>query len=322
LRKYPIVPACERRKKDELTIAGSLRQARGQLSSTSSTEIVSAARYRGGDGAIPIDFAPEQSALRLSRTHNAAAGWLARATRRSAVLGITILTVSCGSDSISGPSRTALSGTVVLQDAWGNDLDDFSGVAVTVDGLSLTAVSDKDGSWRIDDVPAGRHDLTLAKATFGTMRILGQDVSGTSTGAPKITMAETPTVQALIDSIYVGKLSGISFYFVDGHLSAPPPANSKLAVAVIFLSKSVSVSPGPASYDQWNASLGLDGKSSTFTMALPVDGTRATFGAGTELFVAGFSNSAACSCYDDPATKKRIFTNTGPRGNVVRLTVQ
>jgi hypothetical protein len=247
---------------------------------------------------------------------------LVRAARRSAFLGMSILTLSCGRDSISGPSGTALSGTVALQDAWGNDLDDFSGVAVSVGGLSLKAVTDKNGSWHIDDVPAGRYDITLAKATFGMMRILDQAVVGTTTTAPKITMASTPTLQALIDSIYVGTLSGISFYFVDGHLSAPPPASSKLAVTVIFLSKSETVSPDPASYDQWNASLGLDGKSSTFRMALPVDGMRASFGSGTQLFVAGYSNSAACSCYDDPATKKRVFTNTGPRSNVVRMTVQ
>ena len=254
----------------------------------------------------------------LSRPYDNGARWLARA----AFLGISILTLSCGRDSITNPSGTALSGTVSLQDAWGNDLDDFSGVTVSVGGLSLKAVTDKNGSWHIDDVPAGRYDLILVKAAFGTMRILDQAVVGSSTTAPKITMASTPTVQALIDSIYVGTLSGMSFYFVDGHLSAPPPANSKLAVAVIFLSKNESVSPDPASYDQWSASLGLDGKSSEFKMALPVDGTRATFGSGTQLFVTGYSNSAACSCYDDPATKKRVFTNTGPRGNVVRFTVQ
>jgi hypothetical protein len=256
------------------------------------------------------------------RPHDSDTFRLARAARRMAFLGTAILALACGRDSISGPSGATLSGSVALQDAWGNDLDDFSGVKVSVDGSSLQAVTDKSGSWRIDDVPSGRHDITLAKATFGTMRILGQDVTGSSANAPKITMAATPTVQALIDSIYVTTLSGMSFYFVDGHLSAPPPANSKLTVAVIFLSKSETVSPDPATYDQWNASFGVDGQSSEFTMALPFDGMRASFGAGTQLFVAGYSNSAACSCYDDPATKKRVFTNTGPRGNVVRLTVK
>lgn len=247
---------------------------------------------------------------------------VARAARRSVVLAAGIFALACGRDTISGPRGTALSGTVGLQDAWGNDLADSSGVAVSLDGLSLHAVTGKNGAWSIEDVPAGHHDITFAKNTFGTMRVLGQDVTGPATVAPKVLMAVTPTVQAIIDSVYVSTLGGMSFYFFDGHLSAAPPASAKQAIAVIFLAKTENVSPDPATYDQWNAAIKLDGKSPTFTIALSVDGTRSTFGAGTELFVAGYANSVACSCYDDPTTKKRVFTNTGPRSNVVRLTVK
>jgi hypothetical protein len=243
---------------------------------------------------------------------------IACAARRSVVFATGILALACGRDSIAGPRGTALSGTVALQDAWGNDLNDFSGVAVSIDGLSLHATTDKNGAWHIDDVPAGHRDITLAKPTFGTMRILGEDITGSTTVTDKVPMAVTPTVQAVIDSLYVGTLGGMPFYFIDGHLSAPPPANAKSGIAVIFLGKSESVSP--SSHDQWNASFGP--ASSTFTIPLSVDGTRATFGAGTQLFVAAYANSVVCSCYDDPVTKVRVFTNTGPRSTVVRLTVQ
>lgn len=242
--------------------------------------------------------------------------------RRMIIVGAAILVQACGSDAVDAPTGGFLSGTVQLQDAWGNDLPDFSGVAVTVDGGSAQAVTDKSGAWTITNLPDGKYDITLKKATFGTMRILGQDVAGPSTVTAKVGMAVTPTVQAIIDSIHVSSLSGTDFYFVDGHLSAPPPANSKQTTAIIFVSaKGDAVSPDPATYDQWNASFGVGG-TLEFTMLLPVDGTRATFGAGTTLFIAGYANSAVCSCYDDPVTKKRVFSNTGPRGNVVRLTVQ
>jgi hypothetical protein len=154
------------------------------------------------------------------------------------------------------------------------------------------------------------------------MRILNVAVVGASTTAPDITMAITPTYQAIVDSIYVGALSGTEFYFIDGHLAVPPPANAKVSAAVIFLStKSDAVSSDPKTYEQWNASIGL-GQSSAFTMALPVVGTRSTFGQGTQVFVAGYATSAACSCYEDPVTKNRIFSNAGPRGNVARFTVK
>lgn len=248
---------------------------------------------------------------------------MTRRTRRAIAVGATILVQACGSDAITAPNGVPLSGSVTLQDTWGNNLLDYSGVEVSIDGLSAHATTDKDGAWRIENVPAGRYGVTLKKATFGTMRIFDQPVVGASSVAPKITMATTATAQAIIDSIYVSTLGGMDFYFVDGHYSAPPPASAKGNVAVIFLSKkSDAVSPDPATYDQWNASIDVSGRSSTFTMALSVQGTRATFGAGTTLFVAGYASSFACSCYDDPVTKNRVFSNVGPRSNVVQMTVK
>lgn len=237
-------------------------------------------------------------------------------------LAAVTLSQACSRDGISGPAGVALSGNVHLQDAWGNDLDDFSGVAISLDGALTQAVTDKGGAWHIDDVPAGHHDITLTKATFGTMRIYGQDVAGPSTVAKTIFMSTTPTAQAIIDSIWVNTLSGTAFYFVDGHLSAPPPANSKLSATVLFVSKREGVSSDPAAYDQWYGSFDISGKQSTFTMLLPVDGTRASFGAGTQLFATAYATSATCSCYDDPATKNRVFSNAGPHANVVRFTVK
>jgi hypothetical protein len=231
--------------------------------------------------------------------------------------------VQACSDAIEAPAGVPLSGSVVLQDTWGNNLLDYSGVTVSIDGTSAHATTDRDGAWRIENVPVGRYGVTLTKADFGTMRIFDQPVVGASSVAPKITMAVTPTSQAIVDSIYISTLSGTEFYFVDGHFSAPPPPNAKTTTTLLFLSaKSDAVSPDPATYDQWNASFFLSGSSSTFTMALHVGGTRATFGAGTTLFVAGYATSAACSCYDDPITKKRVFSNAGPRGNVVQMTVK
>lgn len=245
-----------------------------------------------------------------------------RLVRWAIALGAVTLSLACSRDGISGPAGVALSGTVQLQDAWGNDLDDFSGVAISLDGALTQAVTDKDGAWHIDDVPAGHHDITFTKATFGTMRIYGQDVAGPSTVAPKIFMATTPTAQAIIDSIWVNTLGGTSFYFVDGHLSAPPPANSKLSATVLFVSKRQGVSSDPAAYDQWYGSFDVSGTLTTFTMLLPVDGTRATFGSGTQLFATAYATSAGCSCYTDPATKNRVFSNAGPRANEVRFTVK
>lgn len=242
--------------------------------------------------------------------------------RTMLVVALATLTYGCGGDAMSGPGQSTLSGSLLLQDVWGNNLDDFSGVTVNVDGLGASAVTDKNGDWRIGGLVPGRYDITLKKDAFGTLRIFDQPVVGASSVAPTITMARAATHQAIVDSVHVGTLSGTEFYFIDGHLSAPPPANAKGSAAVVFLStKSESVSSDPASYQQWNASISLS-SSATFTMALPVDGTRSTFGQGVTIFVAGYATSVACSCYTDPTTKNRVFSNAGPRANVVRFTVK
>jgi len=59
---------------------------------------------------------------------------------------VATLAYGCGGDAISGPGQSALSGTLSLQDVWGNNLDDFSGVTVNVDGLAASAVTDKAGA--------------------------------------------------------------------------------------------------------------------------------------------------------------------------------
>ena len=125
---------------------------------------------------------------------------ITRRARRAFVLGAAILLQACGSDAVNAPTGVPLSGSVVLQDTWGNNLLDYSGVVVSVDGLSAQAVTDRDGVWHFDDLPVGRYDITLKRATFGTMRILNQPVVGASSDAPKITMAVTPTAQAIVDA--------------------------------------------------------------------------------------------------------------------------
>jgi hypothetical protein len=232
--------------------------------------------------------------------------------------GATI-TSAC-SDSIS-PSTGTLAGTVVLQDSWANRLADFSGVMVSVDGMSTGAVTDAGGAWHIDDVTEGRHDITFKKATFGTVLLAGATVSGPATTAPAVTMAVTPWQQAIVDSVYAAVRSGKNYYVVDGHISAPFPANAIFASTVAYFGKTSSVSPDPTSFDLWNSS---SGRSSTFSIALLADAVRATFPPGSRMFVTTYLSAVACTCYpDSPSfTGKPLFSNTGPRANVVELTIQ
>jgi hypothetical protein len=232
-----------------------------------------------------------------------------------------ILAQAC-SDSTS-PSRGTLTGTVVLEDGWANRIgDDFSGVAVSVDGMSTGAVTDTSGAWHIDSVPAGNHDITFKKVTFGTVVLAGQAVAGPSTAAPDIVMALTPWQQAIIDSIYIVTRLSKDYYVVDGHLSAPPPANARFGSTVAYFGRTATVSPDPSSFDQWNSGVDPTGKSSKFSISLPADAMRSTFGVGAHIFAVAYVSATACTCYPDNPTAKPFFSNTGPRANVVQLTVK
>jgi len=227
-----------------------------------------------------------------------------------------------GCHDTTSPTTGTLTGTVVLQDSWATTLADFSGVSVSIDGLSTVVVTDTAGAWRIDGVPAGRHDVTFRKTTFGTVKVPGQMVDGSSTTAPTIFMVMPPWEQAIIDSIHVETIAGKDYYWVNGHLSDPPPANAKAVATVAFIGRTFAVSPDTTSYEQWGTSLDRTGKSSTFSIPLRVDDMRSTFGVGAHVFAAAYVTSATCGCYPNDPQTKPFFANTGPRANVIPLTIK
>jgi len=240
--------------------------------------------------------------------------------RRLIALGAALLTQACGD--ATSPRTGTLTGTVVLQDSWATTLKDFSGVTVGVDGLPMTAVTDTAGNWRIDGVPVGKHDITFSKATFGPGRIVGQTVDESSATAPPMFLAVTPWEQAIIDSVHVVTRTGRDLYLIDGHISAAPPPDARAVVVVGFLGRTLAVSPDTTSYAVWNQFVDVTGKLSTFSITLQADAVRSTFGVGGRAFAAAYVTVPTCSCYPNGPDTRSVFLNTGPRANVVQLTIK
>lgn len=269
----------------------------------------------------PSDFLPARENEEMKNPLRGA-----RRTRRtlrltccSALMLCATITSACG-DSVS-PSLGTLTGSVVLQDAWTNRLDDFSGVAVSVDGVSAGAVTDGTGAWHVDGVPYGPHDVTFKKSTFGTVRLSHQAVAAPSTTAPNVTMAITPWQQAVIDSVYLAPRGGKDSYVVDGHLSAVPTGLG-LVFTVAFFGKTSAVSVDSTSFDVWSSSVTTTAKSATFSMSLPADVARSTFVSG-QAFVTAYTSAFGCTCYPEQMTSsKPVYTNTGPRANVVQVSIK
>ena len=242
-----------------------------------------------------------------------------RAIASSAFLAVTLS--ACGKDVASPPPATLI-GTVVVFDAWGNRLTDFSGVDIAVDGYSTHATTDASGAWTLDGVPSGTRDVTFTKPNYGTMHDLHLSVSAPSTDAGVTTLAQAPFQQAVIDSIHIVTRSGSDVYLIDGHLSAAPPANAKIGGTVALVGRTNSVSTDVASFVVWGIGLDVTGKASTFSISLPASVLRAAFAPGDQAYVAAYATSAFCGCYNDPVTSRPIFTTAGPRSNVVSATVK
>lgn len=65
----------------------------------------------------------------------------------------------------------AISGTVVLVDPDNEPLGDSSGVQVAVNGTQVIATTAADGSFTLQNVPAGTHTITASRDTFDTAEV-------------------------------------------------------------------------------------------------------------------------------------------------------
>ena len=245
--------------------------------------------------------------------------------RRAVVLGAALFSGACHD---LGPHKVNLAGTVALQDSWANRFSDFSGVRVSLDESAATTFTDMTGAWHIDKVPTGAHSITFTKSAFGTVRIARLAVNELATTVPNVTMAVTPSQQAIIDSIGVDTIMAPNgpdlLYVVHGHFSFPQPDSAKAVSTVVFLGKTTNVSPDTTTFERSNVFTDVTGKLPRFFILFGGQEISNAFGTGTHVFATAYVTGAGCTCTPDPGkpgAAKPLFTGTGPRGNVVELKI-
>ncbi len=94
-----------------------------------------------------------------------------------------LLTLFCQCTKVvSFEGAGVLSGRIVTHDEFGIENYDAAGVSVKLDSTELTAITDDQGYFIIENVPAGSYDLVAAKAGYGTRKLYSLDIfSGTDT---------------------------------------------------------------------------------------------------------------------------------------------
>ena len=244
---------------------------------------------------------------------------------RSIPLAVLLLLTACAEG--TGPGATRLHGVVRLQDAWGRAVSagDYSGVTVSVANGGASTQTMIDGTWELTGLPAGPHDLEFTAAGFAPVRVLRAGAEPHLVEVDTAYLAHPVTHVAVIDSVFVTEQFGPEMLIFDGHITAVPPDDAVARPVIIFEDTSATVSGTPGKYVYHHINLGVplvDGSTGEVTPPTPqfrtavlLEDLQHRHGSRAVHFAA-YASSAACSCYIQPATGARAYTNLGPAGVV------
>jgi hypothetical protein len=252
------------------------------------------------------------------------------------------LSVLCGCrDMDPGPNNPVkpnlvetgvITGNVIVVNVQQERVGNKGGVVVTVDGSSVTCVSDYNGRYTLQGLAPGLYNITWSKADFGYSRYIGVrcNLEGVSAG-PKVWVVEIPrfSVEGLRDSLWdrsvimTGKAVGVL-------------AGSTAAIR-FFVGTTPDVSSDPSRHiftcqgfspirDQLLGKTSSGSvSSSALQFALPLD--QPNLGAagvvsGATIYVVAYADGFPSQSYDDFQTGRRVFTTINPvPSNVVRVTL-
>ena len=156
-------------------------------------------------------------------------------------LGLCIFLYGCAVDHIPPVTKGNIEGNVAVFNEYGSAAGDPSNVKVRLEGGNSIreTLTDKDGNWSFNDVPAGTYDIILSKEGFSTFKILRTPhVGGTLATVPymnviplyqKTTQIITEAEVIKVGSAIGGRAKGTNIhqFFVAfiGHAGSNSPQN-------------------------------------------------------------------------------------------------
>jgi hypothetical protein len=229
------------------------------------------------------------------------------------VILITLAT-SCGKDDSAPAVLTGtLRGSVQVWNDKATSLTDRSGVTVTIENISGKSTSTAaDGSFQFTDLPYDTYDLTFSKSGYGTRKVFGVKLLGTTSGTT-VNMAtvqfgalSTTTITSLtiVNATYNGG-PGVTY----SYSMNPVPSTSSRAYVRAFLGTTNAVSStNYTAYSALNSASNNNVNGGFTASELYAMG----FTAGQPVFIKLYGDSYQSNDYDDPATGKTIFPNLNP----------
>jgi hypothetical protein len=219
---------------------------------------------------------------------------------------------SCGSSNsptISG----SFAGTVALYDSTFEALSNFSSTNVVIDGTSFSTSTDPNGHWEINGVPQGLYDITASKSGYGTFHWYQQPMVGGVLDLKPAEIANMSTKTPVISSVTSsgGYWTIIIQPYNSGFLAAYCDVDSTTQPSEAHLATNVfAQSDGYFSYSDLRAGGAQSGETLYFsTSTIFYDDEYASLG---ETFSSSFF---------DPYHNETRWASTGPRSNVIAVTM-
>jgi len=244
-------------------------------------------------------------------------------------ISMVCLFVSCfeGSTGPAGPSLSgSISGYVVLVNADGSQPSKRDSVTVSLDGTSLSTLTDATGKWSIPNLHTGIYTITYNKigSTYGISKsVQTQFVGGNVRDIGIIYLCQPPIIT--FDSISKFQLKTDSAnIWIKASLSADNTGIPYRTLIVFSSDTNITSAPSVFQTTSFFNTLFKNGYDSTTIKLTPETFASAGFGVGDTVYVAAFLANAGSnnSSYLDTTTEKTQYTNINTkRSNILKFAV-
>jgi hypothetical protein len=229
------------------------------------------------------------------------------------VFAVAVLAWMSGCKTVTSPGMTGLfAGRVALIDstqiALAVALSDFSGATVSIDGTTFSATTDSSGQWEISGVPEGLYNITATKSGFGTFHWYEQEMVGGRLDLTPAGIARMPSFTPILTKAYfAGLLLGYNI-----------PSPDSIPYFAMYCDLDSNTQPSDAHlltdpYDDGyftNDALRTAGAHSGETIYV----------SASAVFNDDHPDGFAFSFFD-PIHNETRFASTGPKSNVIAVTM-
>ncbi len=229
----------------------------------------------------------------------------------SSVLTVIVLFsffVSC-TETVAPVLTGSISGFVNLYEEDGSQINDKSGVKVSIEGRNNYAYTNNDGRYNLENVKAGIFNIVFEKAGYGPHKIIAREfVGGGDAYLYSIALMVLPSFN--VTSLIITKTTGSFPYLrMSGNLSDTREYSRKV---VLFFGKNENVSNDPMNYLYVNTAY-IDQDSSSYSSSLYYKEylLDSGFNSGETVHVAAYSTSNGYWGVYDPITGREFFYNVG-----------